>query len=102
MMHSLRGAVRVSGTKTSAHPGGLAGWLLGRLGEAGAKRQAAIKQMRLLDTLPLGGRRNLMLVSCAGELFLVGGSAESIESIVRVQGGTSQSIAAKGMDGLCL
>lgn len=101
-MQFLQGAVRASGAKASAYPGSLAGWLLARLKGAGAKRQAANKQMHLLETLPLGGKRNLMLVSCAGEHFLVGGSVEGIESIVRVQSDTSRNIAAKKADGLCL
>jgi len=100
-MHSLQGTVRVGRTKASSSPAGLAGWLLGRLSGAGAKRQAAEKQMRLLESLPLGGKRSLMLVSCAGELFLVGGSVEGIESIVRVQGENLRNIAVKA-DGACL
>jgi flagellar biogenesis protein FliO len=100
-MHSLQGTVRVGGTKASSSPAGLAGWLLGRLRGAGAKRQPAEKQMHLLETLPLGGKRSLILVSCAGELFLVGGSFEGIESIVRVQGEHSRNIAVK-VDGLCV
>ena len=101
-MHSLQGAIQVGRTKASSYLGGLAGWLLGCLRGAGVKRQVATKQMHLLETLPLGGRRNLMLVSCAGELFLVGGGVEGIESIVRVQPETSQSAVAKKVDGLCL
>ena len=50
-----------------------------------SERQSAMKQMQLLETLPLGGKRQLMLVSCAGERFLVGGGVESIETIVRVR-----------------
>jgi flagellar biogenesis protein FliO len=100
-MHSLQGTVRVGRPKASSSPAGLATWLLDRLSGASAKRQVATKQMHLLETLPLGGKRNLMLVSCAGELFLVGGSFEGIESIVRVQGEHSRNIAVK-VDGSCL
>jgi flagellar biogenesis protein FliO len=100
-MHSLQDAVQGNRTKT-ASPGGLAEWLLGLLGGARSKRQAAVKQMQLLETLPLGGKRNLMLVRCAEELFLVGGSAEGVASIVRVQSGASENAAAKGTDDLCL
>ncbi len=99
-MHSLQGTVGVGQTKASSSPAGLAGWLLGRLSGAGAKRQAAEKQMHLLETLSLGGKRNLMLVSCAGELFLVGGSFEGVESIVRVQGENPRNMAVK-VDGIC-
>lgn len=100
-MHSLQSAVRVGGTKDSSWPGGLAGWLLSHLSGAGIKRKSVAKQMQLLETLPLGGKRNLMLVSCVGELFLVGGSTEGVESIVRVSREHSGSVAMKA-DGLCL
>lgn len=99
-MNSLQGTVGVGRTKTLSSPTGLAGWLLNRLSGAAAKRQAAEKQMHLLETLPLGGKRNLMLVSCAGELFLVGGSFEGVESIVRVQREHSRNAAVK-VDGIC-
>lgn len=102
-MHSLQGTRQDRRIKTPLYPGGLAGWLLRRLRRTGANGQAIAKQMHLLETLPLGGKRSLMLVSCADELFLVGGSFEGIESIVKVHGETSRSIAAtKKADGLCL
>jgi flagellar biogenesis protein FliO len=101
-MHSLQDAVPAGRAKVSSYPSGLAGWLLDRLRGAATKRQSALKQMQLLETLPLSGKRSLMLVSCAGELFLVGGGMESIESIVKVQREASQSVAAKNADGLCL
>jgi len=101
-MHFLQDAVPVTPAKASSYPGGVAGWLLGRLGRAGTKRLSGMKQMQLVETLPLGGRRSLMLVRCAGELFLVGGGAEGIESIVRVQGEASQPFAANKADGVCL
>lgn len=100
-MHSLQGTQQERQIKTSLYPGGLAGWLFRRLRRADTNRQAVIKQMRLLETLPLGGKRNLMLISCSGELFLVGGNLEGIESIVRVHGET-RSVATKKRDGLCL
>jgi hypothetical protein len=40
--------------------------------------------MRVVETLALGGRRQLTLVVCGRERFLVGGSAESVDAIVRV------------------
>jgi flagellar biogenesis protein FliO len=62
---------------------GLAGWVLGLLRGLG-RREAQVKQMELIETLALGGKRQLMLVSCGGERFLVGGGVESVETIVRV------------------
>ena len=66
---------------------GLAGWLLGamrqwREGACGERR----KHMRVVETLTLGARNKLLLVSCGGERFLVGTGAESIGTIVRVRG----------------
>lgn len=99
-MHSLQGTVSVGGTKASSRSGGLAGWLLDLVRRTGAKREASRKQMHLLETLPLGGKRNLMLVSCAGEMFLVGGSFEGIESIVRVQSEHPRNLSVK-VDEIC-
>jgi hypothetical protein len=84
-MHFLQSTGRMSGTKTSPDLGGLAGWALALLRGLRSERQQSIKQMHLLETLSLGGKRQLMLVSCAGERFLVGGGLDSVETIVRVQ-----------------
>jgi flagellar biogenesis protein FliO len=99
-MFSLQSTARVGRTKALSSPAGLAGWLLNRLSGVSVKRQADEKKMHLIETLSLGGKRNLMLVSCAGELFLVGGSFEGVESIVRVQSEQSRNLAVK-VDGLC-
>jgi flagellar biogenesis protein FliO len=56
-------------------------WMARRSATAGR-----VKQMQLLETLPLGGKRQLMLVQCGTEQFLVGGGLESIETIVKVAG----------------
>ncbi|GGG81719.1 flagellar biosynthetic protein FliO [Edaphobacter dinghuensis] len=100
-MHRLREVEPESRIKTTSDPGGLAGWLLRRLRRTDGSR-AAIKQMHLVETLSLGGKRNLMLVSCAGELFLVGGSIEGVETIVRVNSESSRGVAAKKADHVCL
>lgn len=81
---------------------GLAGWVFGILRGLRTERQQSIKQMKLLETLSLGGKRQLMLVSCAGERFLVGGGSESIEAIVRVQSDPSSQGAAMELDRTCL
>ena len=67
---------------------GLAGWILGLVREGlFAKRQKrpSRKHMRVVETLPMGPKRHLYLVSCDGERFLVGGGAESVQTIVRVR-----------------
>jgi flagellar biogenesis protein FliO len=62
--------------------GGLAGRLLVLFQAFRGVRTTERKQMRLLETLPLGGKQHLLLVECAGERYLVGGSPESIQTIV--------------------
>src|ERR1700686_1115550 len=58
---------------TAAHGvQGLAGWVLGLLRGWRGQCEMPRKQLRLVETLPLGGKRQLMLVTCAGESFLVG------------------------------
>lgn len=101
-MQLLQSMGQTSRAKTSPDLNGLAGWLLGLLRGLWSERQPAIKQMHLLETLALGGKRQLMLVSCAGEQFLVGGGLESVETIVRLHGEVSPEITAKKMDRTCL
>jgi flagellar biogenesis protein FliO len=76
---------RRNGAKDDLEIQGLAGWILGRLRGWRREHQTQRKQMRLVETLALGGRRQLMLVSCGGEHFLVGGGVDSVETIVRVK-----------------
>jgi flagellar biogenesis protein FliO len=66
-------------------PGGLAGWMLNILRQLRRESRSEARLLHLLETLPLGGKRQLMLVSCGGEHFLVGGGPESLETIVRVR-----------------
>jgi flagellar biogenesis protein FliO len=74
---------------------GLAGWVLSLLRGCVGRREAPLKQMQLIETLALGGKRQLMLVSCGGERFLVGGGLESVETIVRVKAESPLGIEAK-------
>lgn len=67
------------------------------LGGAGS-RASSKRHMRLIETLPLGAKRQLLLVSCDGERFLVGTGPESVQSILRVRpesGSISQAGVAK-------
>jgi hypothetical protein len=80
---------------------GLAGWLLGLLRGWRGQREMQRKQLRLVETLSLGGKRQLMLVTCAGESFLVGGGIDSVETIVRLQAEVSLDVVAKSLDGTC-
>ena len=63
---------------------GLAGWIFTLLCGR-SQREMSRKQLRLVETLSLGGKRQLMLVSCGGESFLVGGGLDSVETIVQVK-----------------
>jgi flagellar biogenesis protein FliO len=42
--------------------------------------------MQLLETLPVGGKRQLMLIQCGSERFLVGGGLDRVETIIKVGG----------------
>jgi flagellar biogenesis protein FliO len=80
---------------------GLAGWVLGLLRGWRGHREMQRRQLRLLETLPLGGKRQLMLVTCAGESFLVGGGQESVETIVRLKAEVSLDSMAQSLGGTC-
>jgi flagellar biogenesis protein FliO len=49
--------------------------------ERGSKR----KQMRLVESLTLGGRRQLLLIVCNDEKYLVGVGADSVGSILAIE-----------------
>jgi flagellar biogenesis protein FliO len=80
---------------------GLAGWVLGLAQSWREPRASQKKQLQLVETLPLGGKRQLMLVTYAGESFLVGGSFESVETIVRLRAEPSTGSGADRMDEPC-
>lgn len=78
---------------------GLAGWLLEAL-RSRRHQHTAQRRMQLIETLPLGGKRQVMLIRCEEEMFLVGGSLEGIETIVPLQASGLQAIA-KEVDETC-
>jgi len=80
---------------------GLAGWVLSLARSWRMPRVSQKKQLQLVETLPLGGKRQLMLVTCAGESFLVGGGFESVETIVRLRAKSATSVTTDGMDDQC-
>jgi hypothetical protein len=80
---------------------GLVGWVLELVRTWRSQREVQQKQMRLVETLALGGKRQLMLVTCAGESFLVGGGLESVETIVRLKTNVSRDVAEKSLGGSC-
>jgi len=46
---------------------------------------AAVRHMRVLETLAIGPKKQLLLVSCDGEKFLVGTGPDSVQTIMRVE-----------------
>ena len=92
--------VRAPEQKISADPQGLAGWLVESFRRWRGLREVQGKQMRLVETLSRGGKRELMLVSCAGERFLVGVGPEGVETMVRLKA-EAMSDAAAGLDETC-
>lgn len=88
--------------KASRYVTSLPEWLYRLLQRVGKERQQVTRQMHLLETLPLGGRKQLMLIGCAGERFLVGGSLERVEIIVRVEGEISHGAIVKETPQKCL
>jgi len=58
----------------------------------------AARRMELLETLSLGGNRQLMLVRCGGERFLVGGSPDCIQNIVKIESDDAETVR---QDGVC-
>jgi flagellar biogenesis protein FliO len=100
-MQALQGSDGTMASKAAPDMRGLAGWVFDLLRGLG-KRDAHVKQMELVETLALGGKRQLMLVSCGGERFLVGGGPESVETIVRVSAEGSLELEARNPGATCL
>jgi hypothetical protein len=62
-------------------------------GEWAGTRRSAKRHMRLIETLPLGPKKQLLLVSCDGERFLIGTGTDSVQSILRVRPETAAAEA---------
>jgi hypothetical protein len=88
-------------TISTSETQGLAGWVLNLLRGWRGQGKVQRKQLQLIETLPLGGKRQLMLVTCGGESFLVGGGLESVETIVRLRPEVSVNEVARKLDGTC-
>lgn len=100
-MQLLQSKCETKETKSSRELNGLAGWVLGLLRGWHRECRSDTRQMHLVETLALGGKRRLMLVTCAGEYFLVGGGPESLETIVRVRAEESQDALPGKLSGTC-
>jgi flagellar biogenesis protein FliO len=70
---------------------GAVGWLLGAISLLRSGRSSAKQELKLVETLPLGGRRQLMLVVCGEERYLIGGGPDRVDTMIQVGVGHSQS-----------
>jgi flagellar biogenesis protein FliO len=77
---------QANGGEEIGFQGGLAAWLLasfrngfGRIGKVRSERR-----MEHIETLQLGGKRQLMLVLCDGHRFLVGAGGDSVHSVTAI------------------
>ena len=52
--------------------------------------RASARRMQVLETLSIGPRKQLVLVNCDGETYLIGTGPESVQAIQRIE---SRSIA---------
>ncbi len=78
--------MRMEKSVASLPVAGLAGWLLKAYREYRAGTRAGRrKHMRVVETLALGAKQKLLLVTCGGERFLVGTGPDSVSTIVRVR-----------------
>ena len=71
-------------TESKPQIGGFAGWALSawQRGRDGAAARRKARSLELLETLPMGGRRQIAVVSCDGRRFLIGMSADSVTSML--------------------
>lgn len=76
------------GESSDASVRGPVGWLtrvVGKFSTSSWRSQRLVKkQMSILETLALGSKKNLLLVKCGDECFLVGTGSESVQTIVRL------------------
>jgi hypothetical protein len=101
-MRYLNGSEKTIASETVAVEGvGIAEWISKLVRSWRGRHDVQRRQIHLLETLALGGKRQLMLVSCDGENFLVGGGPDSIETVVRVRAESSRGSVNGKVDGIC-
>jgi hypothetical protein len=74
-------------TESKAVPGGLAGWLLGRL----RNRVRAQPRLALLERISLAPRQTLSLVEAEGRRFLIASSPEGSPAFYPLEGSRSRA-----------
>jgi flagellar biogenesis protein FliO len=77
---------------------GWTGWLLRkfRSGLAGVGRPRGERRLELIETLQLGGKRQLLLVLCDGQRVLVGAGGDSVHSIAEMNHPAAAGCAMSG------
>lgn len=88
-MELVQSFTRRQEMEKAAPAGGLAGWVVGALqGRVRIKWRTTaahrMRQMQLLETLSLGGKRQVMLIACDGEHYLVGCGTDTVTALVKV------------------
>ncbi len=78
---------------------GLVAVLLDLWSKRRTAREGRVRQMEILETLSLGGKRQVMLIRCGEDRFLIGAGAEHVIAIVRV--GSADDGKACVRDGEC-
>jgi flagellar biogenesis protein FliO len=101
-MELVQGFTRRQEIEKAMPAGGLAAWMVGALqGRVRIKwrggARARVQQMHLVETLSLGGKRQVMLVDCDGERYLVGCGADTVTSIAKVNPDLVARSATKGL-----
>ncbi|MDE1178380.1 MAG: flagellar biosynthetic protein FliO [Edaphobacter sp.] len=73
---------------------GLVGQLVAAWRTRRSLRSRSPRLLQLIETLPLGAKRQLMLIRCGEEFYLAGGGVESIETLMKVD---AASLPAEGL-----
>ena len=74
-----------SSTEREAAQQGLAGVLMRMLRNRWRIKSSAVRKLQVIETLSLGGKKQISLVRCGTERFLVGGGLESVTTIVKLE-----------------
>jgi hypothetical protein len=99
-MNTLRN-VKPERNMTSHQMQGLAGWVWSFVKGWQGKRSIQQKQLRVVETLSLGGKRQIMLVNCGGESFLIGCGLDSVQVITALRTELPVHSSLKNTDGPC-
>jgi hypothetical protein len=82
-------ARRTKGAVQTRRERGILGWAMEMIvnlagGAWAASRSAKPRRMKVLETLAIGPKKQLLMVSCDGQKYLVGTGPESVQTIVRM------------------